>query len=319
MSGGRTVVFGYAAMGCLGFEALERGGFEISAVITHRDDPGETTWWPSLAELAESRGVPVHYSAGVGDPELDAIVKSYQPDFLFSFYFRYLISERVLGMASRGALNLHGSLLPKLRGCAPLNWALVEGETETGVSLHHMVRRADAGALVDQIPVAIDTIDTAYTLFWKLADAAEILLNRCLPAVLDGTATATDLDLSAGSYFGRRRPKDGLVDWSWDAGRIYNLVRAVTLPYPGAFTELDGEKLLVWWALPVEGSVGPGAAAGTILSIDAEGIVVAAGQGSVRLITVQAGGHPILPAAVYANFIELRTGQRLGAQQKATQ
>ncbi|HEY4594200.1 MAG TPA: formyltransferase family protein, partial [Thermoanaerobaculia bacterium] len=155
----KAVVLGYHTMGCLGFDALLRHGFEVAAVLTHRDDPREEIWWDSLAARAEARGVPVHYPQDPKSPEFHDLIASYAPDFLFSFYYRYMIPPAVLELAPRGALNLHGSLLPRYRGRAPVNWVLVEGESETGVSLHYMVAKPDAGDLVDQEAVAIDFAD----------------------------------------------------------------------------------------------------------------------------------------------------------------
>src|SRR4029077_10520602 len=195
----RGVVLGSPTMGCLGFERLVRHGFEVAAVLTHRDDPREEVWWDSLAARAEARGVPVHYPENPKSPEFQELVASYAPDFLFSFYYRYMIPAAVLESAPRGALNLHGSLLPRYRGRAPVNWVLVEGETETGVSLHYMVEKPDAGALVDQERVAIDFAYTAFTLYGKLEEAARRLLDRALPALAEGTAKASPLDLAQGS------------------------------------------------------------------------------------------------------------------------
>jgi UDP-4-amino-4-deoxy-L-arabinose formyltransferase/UDP-glucuronic acid dehydrogenase (UDP-4-keto-hexauronic acid decarboxylating) len=308
--GRRAVVMGYHGMGCLGLEALLRHDYEVAAVLTHRDDPHEQVWWPSLAELASCRGIPVHFPATMKDPAAFEVVSSLAPDFIFSFYFRFMIPETVLACARRGALNLHGSLLPRYRGRAPVNWVLVNGETETGVSLHYMVAKPDAGPLVDQERVAIAFEDTAFTLFGKLEAAAGRLLDRALPALRDGTAVARALDLSLGSYFGGRRPEDGRIDWSWPADRIYNLVRAVTHPYPGAFTEVDGSRLYVWWGLPERETAG--APPGTIAAVERDGLWVSAGQGALRLVTLQLEGQPELPAPALARSRGWLPGRRLG-------
>jgi methionyl-tRNA formyltransferase len=313
MTNTKTVVMGYHTMGCLGFEALLAHGFEVAAVFTHRDDPREEVWWESLARKAEARGIPVHFPDDAKSPAVRDLVASYAPDFLFSFYYRFMIPPAILALAGRGALNLHGSLLPRYRGRAPVNWVLVEGETETGVSLHYMVEKPDAGALVDQERVAIAFADTAFTLYGKLEDAARRLLDRALPALAAGTANASPLDLSQGSYRGGRKPADGRIDWSWSPRRIYDLVRAVTHPYPGAFTTLRGRRLLVWWALPMPGTLTDVGAPGTVTAVDADGITVAAGGGSIRLITLQLEGQPELPACSLALAAQIAPGERLGS------
>jgi methionyl-tRNA formyltransferase len=316
----RTVVLGYHGMGCLGLEALLAHGYEVAAVVTHRDDPHEEVWWPSLAALAERHGIPVSYPESGSDPAIGRLVAEVRPDVLFSFYFRWMLPAAVLEAAPRGAFNLHGSLLPRYRGRAPVNWVLIHGESETGVSLHRMVAKPDAGDLVAQDRVAIAPLDTAFTLFRKLEDAARRLLDRVLPAIAAGSAPSIPLDLAAGSYFGGRKPADGAIDWSWPARRIFDLVRAVTHPYPGASTTLGDTRLLVWWALVEEGgSAGTSAARassvapGTVLAVDPAGVLVATGHGAIRLVTVQRAGEPELPAAVLAPLAGLVPGAVLGA------
>ncbi len=310
----RAAVLGYHTIGCVGFDALLRHGFEVAAVVTHRDDPREDVWWESLAERAEARGVPVAYSDDPRVPAYSETLRAARPDVLFSFYFRHMIPVELLSIARAGAFNLHGSLLPKFRGRAPVNWVLVEGETETGVSLHRMVAKPDAGDLVDQEAVAIDPWDTAYTLFRKLEGAARIVLDRALPAIAEGRAASRPLDLARGSYRGGRRPADGRIDWSRPAGRIHDLVRAVTRPYPGAFTTFRGRKLLVWWVEPLpQARAAGGAEPGTVVGLEPSGILVAAGEGLVRLITVQIEGQPQQPARPFAAIEDVREGERLGA------
>lgn len=316
----RAVVLGYHTMGCLGFDALRRHGFEVPAVFTHRDDPHEEIWWDSLAERAERAGSAVHYpeKGEVGTPGFAAAVAAYRPDFLFSFYFRFMLPEAVLAVAPCGALNLHGSLLPRYRGRAPVNWVLVEGERETGVTLHYMVAKPDAGAIVDQERVEIAFEDTALTLYRKLEPAAVRLLDRALPRLAAGTAEARPMDLAAGCYRGGRKPADGRIDWSLPARRIYDLVRAVTHPYPGAFTEAGAERLLVWWALPVPAREGdPPAAPGTIVELNSRELLVATGNGLLALHRCQLEGGEEGDAPALARSLGLAVGKRLGEGREA--
>lgn len=313
----RAVVFGYHTMGCLGFDALLRHGFDIAAVFTHRDDPNEEIFWESVAERAVARDIPVHFPArdDLRTEGFRTLVGEYRPQFIFSFYFRWMLPNAVLEPAAGGAFNLHGSLLPRYRGRAPVNWALVNGETETGVSLHHMVSKADAGDLIDQIALPITPEDTAFTLFGTLERAATTVLDRSLPLIRVGAAQRRAMDLTTGSYCGGRTPADGIIDWNWPAARIYNLIRAVTHPYPGAFTELRGRRLLIWWALPLAVPSGP---AGEVLAIDRDGIVIGAGQGAVRLVTCQLAGQPELPACALALATGLKVGESLAAPGEKT-
>ena len=306
----RTLVMGYHTLGCLGFDALLRHGFDVSAVFTHHVHPGEEIWWDSLAQRAEAAGVPVHYPQSMKDLQTQALVASYAPDFIFSFYFRFMIPPEVLEMAKRGALNLHGSLLPKYRGRAPANWVLVNGETETGVSLHYMVSKPDAGELVDQEPVAIAFEETPRSLYAKLEEAAVKVLDRSLPLLKAGTAPHRPLDLSAGSYFGGRKPADGKLDWSWSAVKTFYLIRGVTHPYPGAFTTWSGTKLFVWWAKPLDRA--HGTAPGTLLDVSEEGILVACGQGALRITRCQLEGEPEMDAFEFAGLHHLDAGHQLG-------
>ena len=193
-------------------------------------------------------GHSLHHPGGPERPELRSCSAVLRPEWIFSFYYRRMLKSELLAIPARGAYNLHGSLLPRYRGRVPVNWAVLHGERETGVSLHRMVEKPDAGALVDQERVAILPNDTAYVVFQKLICAGETLLLRTLPLMLSGEHAETPLDISAGSYFGGRRPEDGRIDWGRSAWEIHNLIRAVAPPYPGAFTEIRGRRLWSWAA-----------------------------------------------------------------------
>jgi methionyl-tRNA formyltransferase len=238
-----AVVFAYHNVGVRCLAVLLAHGVEVPLVVTHRDDPGENVWFDSVAALAALHGIPVITPDASGLPRLAERLAGSAPDFLFSFYYRYMLSPAVVATARQGALNMHGSLLPKYRGRAPVNWAVLNGETQTGASLHYMTSRPDAGALVDQTAVPILPNDTSRDVMGKVTCAAEMTLARALPDLIEGTCQQRPLDNKNGSYFGRRTPEDGKIDWSLSAGEIHNLIRAVAPPYPGAFTMLDGKPL----------------------------------------------------------------------------
>ena len=174
-----------------------------------------------------------------------ARIAACQPDFLFSFYYRLMLKDPLLAVPPRGALNMHGSLLPKYRGRVPVNWAIVHGETETGATLHYMTEKPDNGDIVAQASVPILPDDTAGEVFGKVTLAAEAILHDAVPGLVAGMAPRRPQDPRLATYFGGRRPEDGVIDWSKSAAEIHNLVRAVAPPYPGAFTDTGGHRYVI--------------------------------------------------------------------------
>ena len=238
----KCVVFGYHNIGCIGIEALEANGFEVAAVFTHEDSQNENIWFDSVAELACEKGIPVYAPDNINHPIWIERIKAINPDIAFSFYYRNMLKPEILEIPRLGCFNLHGSLLPKYRGRVPINWALINGETETGVTLHAMTPRADDGDIVDHEQIDIEKADTAKTLSLKAAAASKALLTRILPRIKNEDIPRTPQDESLATYFGGRCPADGEIDWSKSAKDIRNLVRAVTRPYPGAFSFLGDRK-----------------------------------------------------------------------------
>ncbi|MBL8525272.1 MAG: formyltransferase [Betaproteobacteria bacterium] len=240
-----AVVFAYHNVGVACLRVLLKQGIEVKRVVTHADSPTENIWFESVAELARESGIPVSIVDDPNSDEYIADIAALKPDFLFSFYYRQMLAPALLRTAPRGAFNMHGSLLPKYRGRVPINWAIIKGETETGATLHEMVAKPDAGRIIDQERVAILPDDTALDVFTKVTGAAAIVLSRSLPKLIDGTATPREQYLAAGSYFGGRKPEDGIINWHDSAQNIHNLVRAVAPPYPGATTALNGESIKI--------------------------------------------------------------------------
>lgn len=246
----RAIVFAYHNVGYRCLSVLLAHGVDVALVVTHRDNPNENIWFESVQALAELHGISVITPDNPNAPEVVEQIRALHPDFFFSFYYREMLKPALLAIPAHGALNMHGSLLPKYRGRVPVNWAIIHGETETGATLHYMTEKPDNGDIVAQQAVPILPDDTAYEVFQKVTVAAEIALNKSLPALLTGTAPRIPQDLAKGGYFGGRKPEDGIIDWAQSAAQIHNLVRAVAPPYPGATTHLFGQPLRILQTLP---------------------------------------------------------------------
>jgi methionyl-tRNA formyltransferase len=242
----RIAVFAYSDTGHACLKLLLDRGERIVFLATHRDDPAEARWFPSVAELARARGIEPLIMENPLDQQSITRLSLARPDLVLSFYYRRILPEEMLAVPPLGAYNMHGSLLPKFRGRAPVNWAVLKGETRTGATLHVMGPRADAGPIVDQEAVPIGPEDTALEVQARVTGAAVAVLARQIDALKAGTAATTPQDESQASRFGRRRPEDGRIDWSRPAREVHDLVRAVARPFPGAFTELFGGKTFVW-------------------------------------------------------------------------
>jgi methionyl-tRNA formyltransferase len=288
----KLIVCAYHNVGYRCIAELILQGAEISLIFTHEDSPTEQIWFHSVRELAEQHGIP-YLTSDINQPDNVERVRAIGPDFIFSFYYRTMITPQVLEIPRSGALNLHGSYLPRYRGRVPVNWAVINGETETGATLHYMVEKPDAGDIVDQEKVAIDFTDTAHDVFLKVTDVAVTVLSRAWPLLRAGTAGRTPMNIAAGNYCSGRKPADGLIDWRKPAVQIYNLVRGVTHPYPGAFTFLDGRKVIIWQSRPVEGTGEPGC----IVSHDP--LLVGTGHGLLEITSLQNADEPEISAAAF--------------------
>ena len=304
----KAVVFAYHEIGYVCLDELLAFGADVACLFTHEDDPGEEIWFKTPAALAKEHGIPVYTPETLRDPHWTDLIRQANPDVIFSFYYRNLIPKRILEIPATGAFNLHGSLLPRFRGRCPVNWVLIEGAEKTGLTMHFMEEKPDTGDIIARRAVEIGHADTAHTLFLKLVKEARPLMKEILPRLKDGTFTRTpQSELGPSSYFGGRRPEDGLISWDKDAGSIYNLVRAVTHPYPGAFTRLEGRKLFVWWA-EVEPSVEEGMdrRPGEILSVNP--LLVMTSGGILRLVTLQLEGEEEMSGEAFAAVHKLKNG-----------
>ena len=235
----KAVVFAYHEVGARCLQALLDGGVDVQLVITHTDDPNERIWFTSVAELATKAGIPVITPESASEPDVQQRIAAIAPDYIFSFYYRQMIPMSVLNLARIAPLNMHGSLLPKYRGRVPINWAVLHGESETGATLHVMAEKPDAGDIVAQQAVPIGPDETAGEVFAHVTAAAANTLAGVLPQLLTGEVPRRPNNLAEGSYFGGRKPEDGRIHWDQTAAQVYNLIRAVAPPYPGAFADIQ--------------------------------------------------------------------------------
>jgi methionyl-tRNA formyltransferase len=299
-----AVVFAYHNVGVRCLSVLLAHGVDIKLVVTHRDNPKETIWFDSVAELAALHGIPAITPDNPNMPDVVAQIRALHPDFFFSFYYREMLKRELLEIPWRGALNMHGSLLPKYRGRVPVNWAIIHGETETGATLHYMTEKPDNGNIVAQQAVPILPNDTALQVFQKVTFAAEMALNTVLPDLLAGRAKAVEQDLGKGAYFGGRKAEDGIIDWSQPAQAIHNLVRAVAPPYPGATTKLMGKSMRVLQTLVIgQTPVDQGGTGGKPAFYVKEGKAYAiCGQGLLRVVRFELDGVEMSAAEFAAKY-----------------
>jgi methionyl-tRNA formyltransferase len=303
----RVVLFAYHTFGARVLEALHARGEAIAAVVTHVDDPRESRWFHSVAALAAEHGMPVLTPSSPNTPETVHALAALDPDVFVSVWYRRLLGPPLLRLPRIAAVNLHGSLLPSYRGRAPVNWVLVNGESRTGVTLHHMTAEADAGDVVAQAPIDIERDDTAATLYDRIVKVGVDLLLDSYDALVAGTAPRTPQDPARASFYGRRSAEDGRVEWTWPAARIANMIRAVTHPFPGAFAGEGAERLYLWAGAPVERPAPY--APGCLVEIRAgQGIVVATGDGMLLLTRVQSAGAAEEPADEWAQRRRLAPG-----------
>lgn len=296
-----AVVFAYHNVGVRCLSILLKHDVDVRLVLTHEDNPNETIWFDSVKALAEQHGIETITPDDANSPEVVEKIRAISPDFIFSFYYRSMLKAPLLAIPRFGAINMHGSLLPKYRGRVPVNWAVIRGETQTGATLHYMVEKPDAGDIVGQQTVTIAPDDTAFDVFGKVTNAAAEVLDAALPKLMRGERIGTPQDLTEGSYFGGRKPEDGRIDWRKSAAEIHNLVRGVAPPYPGAFFDLQGTQVRLFrtkHTLERRVDIGPPG----ILIVDNK-LYAQCGDGkALELVDIQIDSNPVDAHRFYAHF-----------------
>jgi methionyl-tRNA formyltransferase len=296
----RAIVFAYHNVGVRCLSVLLAQGVKIPLVITHQDNPGETIWFDSVVKLASLHDIKVITPDDPNTPEIFNIIKELQPSHFFSFYYRMMLKRELLTLPTHGAFNMHGSLLPQYRGRVPVNWAIINGEKQTGATLHVMNEKPDNGEIVDQQAVPILPNDTAFDVFNKVTVAAEITLDRCLHALLNGTAALRKQDLSLGKYYGGRKAEDGRIDWRMSAQQIHNLIRAVAPPFPGAFTSIQGKPVKILRSLlAAEKNARP---TSPQFYVEDNRLYADCVTGTLRILAIEVDGKNIAPETLALHF-----------------
>jgi methionyl-tRNA formyltransferase len=296
----RTVWVSFDTIGRDCLEAASDAGAEIVGVVTLPGpiDPNRSGQC-AFDDVAARLGAVLHETRDINADETLAVLGELEPELVFVVGWSQLVRDPFIELASEGVFGMHPTLLPRHRGRAPIPWSILTGLARTGVTLFEIAdSSADSGAIVGQREVEITPDETATTLFARIADAHVELVRALVPQLLARTAPRIPQDPSRASSWPKRSPPDGIIDWETRAPYLYDWVRAQTRPYPGAFTFLGDEKVIVWGARPV--SLADEAPPGTIVDVLEEGPIVACGEGGLLLEEVQ------------TNVAELAVGARLG-------
>lgn len=298
------------AVGAL--DALVRAGYEVAAVVTQPDKPkgrGKGVQCPPVKEYALQHGIPVLQPVKIREPETIAALSGYGADLFVVAAFGQILTQEILDMPRFGCVNIHASLLPKYRGAAPIQRAILDGETVTGVTLQQMNAGIDTGDILARVCVDIAPEDTGDSLFEKLMHAGAALLVETLPRIEAGEITPEAQDEAQATYAKRLSKELGQIDWREDARNIERKVRAFH-SWPGAYTTLSGKPFKLWGArfsdAPADGE------AGSVSAVTKEEIIVNCGEGRLVLTEVQLSGKKRMPVKDFLLGVKVQTGERLG-------
>lgn len=260
----------------------------VAGILCLVEDPHEDQYHPKVTAIAHEHAIPLFYSTDVKSSDYAHVLQQIKPDIAFAIGWRYLITKAAYDIPPKGTLIMHDSLLPAYRGFAPMNWAIINGETQTGVTLFHIAEGVDCGPIVDQLATDITVQDTAKTVDEKIIKLYEDIIIKNLPLLAEGQIKATPQNEALATYTCKRTPEDGEINWQNTASQIYNLIRGLTHPFPGAYTTLRGRRIVIWEAeLPVQQDTYVGQVAGRILGKRNGKIEVLTGNGVLRLGRMQ--------------------------------
>lgn len=304
----RIVFIGQAPFGKDCLKALLDQGEEVVGVLTVPDRPGQKGPNP-VKELALERSLPLLQPARLKELEALKWVENLRPDLLVLAFVTDIVPKAMIDLATHGGINYHPSLLPKYRGGSAMNWAIINGETETGVTIHQIDAGIDTGPIILQRKVAIDPDDTVKSLYFeKLYPLGVQMVAEAVRLIREGKANPVPQDESLASYQPVIKEADVRIDWRQSTQKIYNLIRGSN-PSPGAWTTFRDERLKIWEASPVSGRGKPG---GIIDIIPEEGFAVATGDGAIFVRRVQYGGNvEKIPAGSFVSEAGVVKGEEL--------
>jgi methionyl-tRNA formyltransferase len=308
----RSIFVSFDDIGLRCLETLINLGSQVTGIFT-LDDERRARMSGSVPfdHIAAHHGIPLHKIRNVNDEEVLRSVASCRPDVSFVIGWSQLVKPEFIALARSACVGMHPTLLPKHRGRAPIPWAIISGLAKTGVTMFHIAENADDGDIIGQVEIPIAHEDNAGTLYDKALDAHVALMRQYYPLLRDGKAPRIKQDGRRASSWHKRVPRDGIVDWNTSAGHLYDWVRALTSPYPGAFTFHRDRKLFVWKCHILDEHT-TGETEGTIAAVDPEGVVVQAGRGRIRLTSVQLEGEDRLTGPMIARSGMFSQGDRLG-------
>ena len=312
----RIVFMGTPDFAVASLNTLLDNGYEVAAVVTQPDKPKgrkRTLTPPPVKEAALARGLQVLQPARMRSPEAVEALAALQPELIVTAAYGQILPKEVLELPRLGCINVHGSLLPRYRGGAPIQRAIMNGESVTGVTIMYMAEGLDTGDMISRVEVPIQDSDTSGDLFAKLSEAGAQLLAQTLPAIIDGTATATPQNHEEATYAPNLNRDDERLDWNRSARELFNQVRGLA-PMAGAFTYLESEVFKVWACKPEPQNDTSSAAPGTVLTGASGSLLVQTGDGVLRLLTIQPAGKKAMDAAAWLQGARLPAGTRFGGE-----
>jgi len=307
----RIIFMGTPDFAVPSLKALVGKGFQIPLVVTQPDRPagrGRKLTPPPVKVVAENLGLQVVQPEKIKDnEEFKRLIETINPDLIVVVAYGKILPSWLLNLPRYGCINLHASLLPEYRGASPIQSALLDGKTQTGVTVMKITEELDAGDILSQKVVPIDRSDNAQTLHDKLANVGAELLVETLPLYIEGKITPIPQDDSKATYCTRITKEMGKIDWKEPAEKIFNKIRAFT-PWPSAYTSFNGKHLKIVWAEPIDCQVN--ASPGTVLKADKE-LVVATGKGCLKVEKLKPEGRKEMSAEEFLRGYSIKTGDKL--------